>query len=201
ALSIAGFDTCRFTVTVKDTQPPVINCPANITRPNDPRQCGAVVSFSATATDNCPGVVVSYDHASGSFFPVGTTTVRVTATDASANTSTCSFTVTVKDVEPPVIDSLKPTPRILWPPNHKMRNVTVSYTAKDNCPGPISCQITVRSNEPQFGHGNGIHSGVDWIVVDEHHVWLKAERDGHGSGRVYTISVACADQYGNSSTS
>jgi len=201
ALNIAGFDTCTFTVTVRDTQPPVINCPANITRPNDPGQCGAVVSFSATATDNCPGVVVSYDHASGSFFPVGTTTVRATATDASGNTSACSFTVTVNDVEPPVIENLKPTPRVLWPPNHKMRNVTVNYTSRDNCPGPISCQITVRSNEPVFGPGNGMHGGLDWVVVDDHHIKLRAERDGHGHGRVYTITVTCADQYGNSSHS
>src|SRR5262249_51208948 len=53
ALNIAGYDTCTFHVTVRDTQPPVITCPGNITKPNDPGQCGAIVNFSATATDNC----------------------------------------------------------------------------------------------------------------------------------------------------
>jgi len=197
ALNIAGFDTCAFTVTVRDTQPPVITCPANITRPNDPGQCGAVVSFSATATDNCSGVVVTYDHAPGSFFAVGTTTVHATATDASGNTSNCSFTVTVNDVEPPVIHDLKTSPHVLWPPNHKLRNVNVNYTATDNCPGTISCVITVRSNEPVGGPGNGIHAGVDWVIIDDHHIKLRAERDGHGHGRIYTVSVACTDQHSN----
>jgi hypothetical protein len=36
--------------------------------------------------------------ASGSTFPVGTTTVTCTATDASGNTATCSFTVSVFDI-------------------------------------------------------------------------------------------------------
>ena len=40
---------------------------------------------------------------SGSTFPVGTTTVTNTATDASGNTTSCSFTVTVTDTQNPVI--------------------------------------------------------------------------------------------------
>ncbi|HIN98578.1 MAG TPA: hypothetical protein EYN07_04990, partial [Flavobacteriaceae bacterium] len=41
-------------VTVEDNDPPVITCPADITVDNDPGQCGAIVNFAATATDNCP---------------------------------------------------------------------------------------------------------------------------------------------------
>ena len=33
--------------------PPKITCPANITTNNDPGQCSAVVTFEATATDDC----------------------------------------------------------------------------------------------------------------------------------------------------
>jgi hypothetical protein len=199
ALNAAGADSCSFTVTVKDVQAPVITCPANITRPNDPGLCGAVVTFSATATDNCPNVTIAYDHASGSFFPVGVTTVTATATDASANTSTCSFTITVNDVEPPVIHDLSLSPRILWPPNHKLKDVTVNYTSTDNCPGPITCQITVTSNEPANGHGDG-NTGHDWVIVDDHHIKLRAERSGNGKGRIYTITVSCTDQHGNTGT-
>jgi hypothetical protein len=200
ALNSAGFDSCSFNVTVKDTQPPVITCPANITKPNDPGKCGAVVTFAATATDNCSKVTVTYNHAPGSFFDVGTTTVAATATDSSGNKSTCSFTITVNDVEPPVIHDLALSPRIIWPPNHKMRDVTVNYTSTDNCPGPISCHITVTSNEPANGLGSGHTTDRDFEVIDDHHIRIRAERSGNGKGRTYTISVACTDQHGNTGT-
>ncbi|MFN8165959.1 MAG: HYR domain-containing protein [Bacteroidia bacterium] len=94
--------TCSFNVTVTDSENPVISCPANMSVSADAGQCGAVVNFSVTATDNCSANVVSTP-ASGSFFAVGTTTVTSTATDAAGNTSTCSFDVTVTDGENPVI--------------------------------------------------------------------------------------------------
>src|SRR6185503_4802731 len=92
-----------FTVTVNDTQNPTITCPANIVQTTAPGQCSATVSYNVTATDNCSGVTVVSTPASGSTFPVGTTTVMATATDAAGNTATCSFTVTVNDTQPPTI--------------------------------------------------------------------------------------------------
>lgn len=89
--------SCSFTVTVQDTQAPTVTCPANITTTENPAGSGAAtVNYSTpTASDNCPGAKVSCAPASGSSFPVGTTTVRCNATDASLNTASCSFTVTV----------------------------------------------------------------------------------------------------------
>ena len=53
------------------------------------------VTFAAIATDNCdPSPSVSCSPASGSGFPVGTTAVTCTATDASGNSSTSTFKVT-----------------------------------------------------------------------------------------------------------
>ena len=197
ALNVAGADSCSFRVTVRDTQPPVITCPANITQNNDPGKCGAVVTFAATATDNCSKTTITYDHNPGSFFDVGTTTVIATATDSSGNTAHCAFTVTVKDVEPPVIHDLSASPRTLWPPNHKMKNVTINYTVTDNCPGPINCVLTVTSSQSNNGKGDG-NTNNDWMVIDDHHVQLRAERSGNGkSGRIYTTTVGCTDQHGN----
>jgi hypothetical protein len=90
--------TCTFTVKVNDTQPPTITCPANIfvaAAPSCPPATSRTVNYTVTATDNCPGVTVVCVPPSGSIFPVGTTTVHCTATDASGNTASCSFTVTV----------------------------------------------------------------------------------------------------------
>ena len=200
ALNGAGYDSCSFKVTVRDVQPPVITCPANITRPNDTGLCGAVVVYpAATASDNCTAVTITYSKASGSFFDVGTTTVVVKATDGSNNTATCSFTITVNDVEPPVIHDLLVTPPVLWPPNHNMKNVNVNYTSTDNCPGPITCHITVASDEPENGTGDG-DTAPDWELIDDHHIKLRAERAGNGDGRVYSVTVTCTDQYRNSSS-
>jgi len=198
ALNGAGTATCSFKVTVNDTAKPVINCPANISVFNDPGVCGAVVRFTPTATDNCPGVVVSSSPASGSLFPVGTSTVTVTATDAAGNKSTCTFTVKVTDNEPPVITGFNISRRNVWPPNHQTVDVMVDYNSTDNC-GVVSCHLSVSSNEPGNGHGDG-NTTPDWRIVNDHLIKLRAERSGNGKGRVYTITVTCTDQYGNASS-
>ncbi len=107
--------TCTFTVTVNDTQPPQITCPSNVTAVTAltcPASTGSVVDFPPpTVSDNCPGVTVQCTPPSGSVFPVGTTTVTCTATDASGNTATCSFTLTVFDVC--LQDDSNPTTKLL----------------------------------------------------------------------------------------
>ena len=199
ALNARGYDSCSFRVTVRDVQPPAITCPANITLPNAPGQCGAIVTFSVTATDNCGSPTVTAQPASGTFFQVGTTTVTARATDANGNTSSCSFTVRINDVEPPVINNLLVRPPILWPPNHKMKNVDVDYTSTDNCPGPITCQITVTSDEPENGTGDG-DQAPDWDILNDHHIKLRAERAGNGDGRIYSVKVTCTDAHGNTAS-
>lgn len=87
--------SCVQTINYVDNTPPAISCPANISVSNDPGQCGAAVSFSATATDDCGSTSIVYSHVSGSVFPVGTTMVTATATDACNNTASCTFEVTV----------------------------------------------------------------------------------------------------------
>lgn len=91
--------SCSFTVTVNDTQPPAITCPANVTAAAPvtcPPATSLVVTYPAPmVSDNCPGVTSMCVPASGSTFPLGTTTVTCTATDTSGNTASCSFTVTV----------------------------------------------------------------------------------------------------------
>ncbi|MEO6583476.1 MAG: hypothetical protein ABIO05_04085 [Ferruginibacter sp.] len=167
-------------------------CPQNITVNNTPAQCGAIVTFSPTTTGTC-GTITSKP-ASGSFFPVGTTTVNVSTSTA----QTCQFTITVTDNESPVISNVNASPNKLWPPNHKFVPVTISYTSRDNC-GIAKCELSVSSNEPQNGLGDG-DTSPDWQIIDDHHVNLRAERSGNGSGRIYTIVVKCTDVNGNMST-
>ncbi len=100
---------CSFMVTVLESVAPQISCPANITVPNDPGTCAAVVIYSApVGMDECPGASTSFTSGlgSGANFPVGITTETYTVTDASGNSTSCSFTVTVLDDELPVFECL-----------------------------------------------------------------------------------------------
>ena len=80
-----------------DTQPPVlVGCPTNQTLISTTGATCAIAYWAApTATDNCVNPSVSSTYASGFCFPVGTTTITYTATDAKKNAATCAFTVQV----------------------------------------------------------------------------------------------------------
>lgn len=186
------------TVTVRDTTAPAITVPANQVL-EATGAAGAVATFAATATDAVGVTSLTYSHASGSTFPLGITTVTVTASDAAGNTSSGSFTVTVQDTTAPAITSLSTNTPTLWPPNHKMIAVTVSATATDLV-GVASLRIiNATSNEPDNGLGDG-DTANDIQVTGDLTVNLRAERSGKGNGRVYTITVEARDAAGNATT-
>jgi len=124
----------NFVVTVNDTEPPAVTCPATVTQPNTPGLCSAVVTFNPVATDNCPGpVTVTTLPASGSVFPVGTTPVLVTAVDSHNNTNTCVFNVVVQDAEAPSVTCPAPVVKLV-PQGYTSASVTFPPPAvSDNC--------------------------------------------------------------------
>jgi hypothetical protein len=142
---------CTFTVTVSDDEYPMVTCPSNISASADVGECSNAVSFSASASDNCEGVALSYSHASGSTFNVGTTTVAVMATDASGNESECTFAIIVSDDEDPVINC---------PSNISVSaelgecNAAVSFSAStdDNCSGGEIVYIPIENNDLEAGN-------------------------------------------------
>lgn len=110
---------------------PTITCPANISVNNDSGTCGAVVNYTnpAIATGS-PIPTISYSPSSGTVFPKGITTVTAIA-DNICGTATCSFTVTVLDNEPPIINDIGASSTINCPLTPLFSNPTVT----DNCPG------------------------------------------------------------------
>jgi|GEM_PF-5546570 len=84
--------------TISTCQDPVVTCPANITVNNDAGQCGAVVNYPAVT--GTTGATITYSIASGSLFPIGTTTVTANLNN-NCGSATCSFSVTVVDNEAP----------------------------------------------------------------------------------------------------
>ena len=139
--------SCSFTVTVNDTQNPNISCPGNATRATPALSCTYTASgteFDATSSDNCPGVTQAYtltgatagtgnNTLAGKVFSIGTTTVSWKATDASGNTSVCTFTVLINDGNLPVITG-QPVNKTVC----EGSNATFSVTATS--PGVIAYQ-------------------------------------------------------------
>jgi hypothetical protein len=89
--------------TLPEATPPVLHLPANITA-EATSPGGAIVSFSATATDaRDTNVVVTCAPPSGSQFALGATTVNCSATNSRNKTAEGSFTVSVVDTTAPSV--------------------------------------------------------------------------------------------------
>jgi hypothetical protein len=201
---------CGVPVTVQDTTPPVLDCPASVPAVECTGAGGAYVSLSATAHDLCGGTVtLSNDHAPANGgdatgpFLLGTTSVQFTALDARGNIATCAASVTVQDTQPPTLNVLA-DPAVLWPPNHELMPVGVSWQTGDVCdPSGVRVElVSVTSSEPDDAPGNddggtsGDIQGADFGTPDST-VLLRAERDGKGPGRVYQLNYRAIDRAGN----
>lgn len=172
------------------------------------------VTVTLTATDNAGGSGVKEVHyslngaASGSQIVAGngasvtisaegTTTLTYFAVDNAGNQETAK-TLTVRiDRTPPTVTGL-PSNCSLWPPNHWLVQVA-AVTASDALSGLAGAPaITATSNEPDSGTGDGDRSQD--VVIANGTVQVRAERDGHGTGRVYTITASATDLAGNTTT-
>lgn len=111
--------------------------------------------------------------------------------------------VLVEDRSAPVITSVSASPASLWPPNHRMVDVTVQVDARDPCTEPEDLQVrlvSVTSSESDDGRGDG-RTAPDFegfeIGTADLSGRLRAERSGSGAGRVYTLTYDVADLGGN----
>jgi PKD repeat protein len=201
------------TVTITDTIPPVVNAGPDMTVEQE-SHAGTQVTLNGTATDTCStrfnftwsenGTVLATstnatDTTLTYTFNLGTHVVTLNATDMAGNTGSDTVTVTVVDTTPPEINvTVKPS--MLWPPNHKYVEVKLNVTAYDNCdPSPAITLVSVTSNEPDNGKGDG-NTTNDIVIVNDFVLDLRAERSGAGSGRIYTITYQATDVSGNSAT-
>ena len=174
--------------------PPVARA-KNVTVPAN-NMCVADASIDNGSSDP-DGDPLTLVQAPPSPYALGSTSVLLTVTDPKGAFSQATGVVTVVDQTGPVVSGLSPSTNSLWPPNHKMVDVTVNYGVTDNCSATSSCVLTVSSNEAVNGSGDG-NTSSDWQVVDAHHVQLRAERAGNGNDRIYTMTLTCTDAAGNS---
>jgi len=121
------------TVNVVDTIAPTVSCPADISVCTSSNS--AIVTFTLpTAADSCdPSPSVTADPASGSEFPVGTSTVTVTARDASGNPATCTFNVVVAHANAPTLTDI----------SYSAGTFRFSFVSQDHCIYLIQYKETV----------------------------------------------------------
>jgi hypothetical protein len=93
-------------------------------------------------------------------------------------------------------------PNRLWPPSHKRVHVRIAWTAADACdPDPEVTLVSVASSEPDDlpGPSDGATTGDIFDAAPgtaDHDVWLRAERQDGGPGRIYTLTYRAVDASG-----
>jgi N-acetylneuraminic acid mutarotase len=198
-----------YDVDIPSNTPPTLNCPETITA-----ECGTVVTLTAQVADadgdplalvwrvnGAPRLTNSVPARASvnltklglviADLPLGTNIVDLGVTDGT-NTIFCSTAIALLDTTAPVISSVAASPTLLWPPNHKMRQVEVRASVGDTCSAAIWKIIGVRSEQGDYAsEGN---SGADCTISGDHTLLLRAE-----PSEIYYITVQAADASGNRS--
>ena len=194
----AGGSTSRSVTVKRDATAPTISGSAT-PGANSAGWNNTDVTISYTAADNLSGI-------DGGASSLGDDVLTAegagqsasgTAVDQAGNAATSTVGGINIDKTAPAIRSASSNPGTFWPPNHQMVGVQVAVTAEDVQDSSVSCAIMdISSNEPVNGLGDG-DTAPDWLVTGGLTAALRAERAGSGSGRTYTLAVACSDDAGN----
>ncbi len=150
--------TCRgWIMAFFDTTPPTIACPDNIVAAAD-GPSGAAVSFAVNATDDLdltPTIDYSFSPFPFNypFFPVGTTVVNATATDAAGHQSTCNFTVVIT----PPATCVAPAPGMMaWWRGEDDASDSVAMNHGTLQPGALSVPAKIGKGIQTTGNGPAV---------------------------------------------
>jgi large repetitive protein len=100
-------DSCSASVRVRDCEPPSITCGPPVQAECTGNESAFVSAGGADAMDACSAVDVSGPGLTS--YPLGSTSVTYTATDAAGNTAACTTRVQVRDTLPPSTTCPAPT--------------------------------------------------------------------------------------------
>ncbi|MHC4157495.1 MAG: fibronectin type III domain-containing protein [Planctomycetota bacterium] len=118
--------------------------------------------------------------------PLGKHTIILEVIDNAGASDREDITIITEDTTPPELQ-LSVTPTTLWPPNHNMVEITPSLTASDICSGAPNV----------FLKSIVMSEGDDIKIEDDGSIYLRAERNGTGDDRIYTIIYQAIDDSGN----
>ena len=166
---------CVQTITVRDTTKPALFRPADVVLECPATDTSTNVTGTATATDNCGQVTVSYTD-SVTTNCGGTKVIARTwaATDACGNSTNAVQTITVRDTTKPTITC--PPNLVLECPAATTTNVTGEATAQDACGS-----VTMR-------YSDSVSNGCGGAKVISR-TWTATDACGNSSSCVQTITV------------
>jgi HYR domain len=146
-----------FSVNGPDLEPPAVYVPGSIVV-DAVDATGAAVSYVATADDGVdPAPVVTCEPPSGSTFPIGTTTVTCTATDAAGNSASASFDVQVLGASEQLDDLLDAVTLDLGPGNSLAGKVAAAQKAVAEGDTKQACAILASlANQVEAQSGKSI---------------------------------------------
>ena len=158
--------TCEFNVLVIEVTPPSVTCPDDIVV-DVLSGCDTVVTFAdAVVSDLCdsdPDLGSDYD--SGEVFPAGTTTVTFAAFDECSNFTDCSFNITVRDAQPPLLSGCPSDTVIILAPDECSVNVNwIPPTATDICDAVVEITST---DTPGSNFQGGVPITVTYTATDD----------------------------------
>src|SRR6266850_947014 len=139
---------------------------------------------------------------------MGTHAFTLTVTDPGGLSAMATTHVTVRDTAPPAL-RVTLSPDALWPPNHKLVQITATVETSDSCDAnPAVALKSITSNEPDDGLGDGdepndiqaVNGGPIAFGTNVSTFLLRAERSGMGTGRIYTVTYMVRDASGNESS-
>jgi hypothetical protein len=136
--------------------------------------------------------------------PLGTQTFTLTVNDGKGGANSASVAITVRDTTPPQVTASMST-ITLWPPNHNLVIVGLSFSGSDTCDAQPVVTISVTADEPAAADGDdGVFSPDARYIRDAPGnivgLRLRAERKEDGNGRVYLVKLTAADKAGNSAS-
>lgn len=95
---------------------------------------------------------------------------------------------------PPDCSAARPSTPVLWPPDHRMVPVDIVGVTDPDGNAITITYDRVMQNEP----ADGDQSGLDCAgaSIEDGRLYLRAERDGNGRGRVYRVAFTASTQGG-----
>ena len=174
------------TVTLRFCECPYITSgPTLVTAEAAAGSCSAVVNFTeenaVTATGyEYPEITVSYNPPTGTAFPVGTTMVTATATNACGGNTHYYFQVKVTETEPPVFPAGFPASQTVYTLPDNCYNILTWQKPKatDNCAGTVTVEQIA-----------GLPSGSQFPVGDNLITYRATDASGNTAEKSFTITV------------
>ena len=146
----------------------------------------------------------AHGHAVTVTFPVGLNQIQLIVSDEHQYSLPAMAAIDVVDTTPPEL-AVSLSPDELWPPNHRMRDITATIVVNDQCDSHVDVTlVSIVSDEPEdaVGGGDGATSpDIDGAEfgADDREFQVRAERQGAGDGRTYVVTYEAIDDAGNRS--